>query len=388
MSCWKVLGIEPTADKAVIKRAYAVMLKLNKPDENPQGFSQLHAAYKQALQQSPRYAEAVVEEEHETVSISAQDGNILDSAIDQTQSRPHLDVPVEYSIEQQHELTAAPQLHSPHALEPVMQADDEELYFDDLDEAWENLVDSTHHALSSPARANDKDCWTFIEETDALYDLQFKAEFSYFLFEKLLEYYEQQHLDKPFNRHIIDYLDNTFRWRDKRDVMEGYYGYERVEFLLGPPQALVEEQQFKWTSPKIHRGPMVYGGYYARIFSTLLDIIAVMFIASFIVKISNKYGLHNFLADSGKGLAGLYLYALIVPIMEASPLQASLGKLLFGMKVVSPRGRRINIFHALWRNLVYIACTAGFKVTIWINFFINDGRLLHDRLSKSIVIKR
>ena len=47
--CWSILGIDPDADTRTIKRAYAVLLKKTKPDEDPQGFQDLHAAYQQAL---------------------------------------------------------------------------------------------------------------------------------------------------------------------------------------------------------------------------------------------------------------------------------------------------------------------------------------------------
>lgn len=47
MSPWQVLGIEPTGDAKAIKQAYAVLVKKNKPDENPEGSAQLHKAYEQ-----------------------------------------------------------------------------------------------------------------------------------------------------------------------------------------------------------------------------------------------------------------------------------------------------------------------------------------------------
>ena len=49
MPPWDSLQIEPTADARAIKRAYAKQLKQTRPDETPQGFQQLHQAYKQAL---------------------------------------------------------------------------------------------------------------------------------------------------------------------------------------------------------------------------------------------------------------------------------------------------------------------------------------------------
>lgn len=49
MNCWKVLGIEPTSDKKEIKKAYARLLKQYHPEENPEEFKQIQAAYQQCL---------------------------------------------------------------------------------------------------------------------------------------------------------------------------------------------------------------------------------------------------------------------------------------------------------------------------------------------------
>lgn len=52
------LGIEPTADERAIKRGYAIKLKQNRPDENPEGFQRLHEAYQAALQRCRGHAPA------------------------------------------------------------------------------------------------------------------------------------------------------------------------------------------------------------------------------------------------------------------------------------------------------------------------------------------
>lgn len=43
------LGLEPGADEREIKRAYAQLLRTTRPDEDPEGFQRLHAAYRDAL---------------------------------------------------------------------------------------------------------------------------------------------------------------------------------------------------------------------------------------------------------------------------------------------------------------------------------------------------
>ena len=49
MNCWDIFGIAPTKDKKEIKKAYARLLKQYHPEENPEEFKQIQAAYQQCL---------------------------------------------------------------------------------------------------------------------------------------------------------------------------------------------------------------------------------------------------------------------------------------------------------------------------------------------------
>ncbi|MEJ8304769.1 tetratricopeptide repeat protein [Saccharibacillus sacchari] len=63
MNVWHILGIAPTADSRVIKRAYAVLLKKTHPEDDPEGFQRLREAYDEAL----RLAKTIRPEEIEAV---------------------------------------------------------------------------------------------------------------------------------------------------------------------------------------------------------------------------------------------------------------------------------------------------------------------------------
>ncbi len=52
MSFWNVLGIDPTEDIRVIKKAYAKKLKIHHPEEDPEGYQSLREAYDRALNYS------------------------------------------------------------------------------------------------------------------------------------------------------------------------------------------------------------------------------------------------------------------------------------------------------------------------------------------------
>ncbi len=51
---WGELGIEPTADATVIRRAYAQRLRAIDPDRDPAAFQRLREAYEAALSSSAR----------------------------------------------------------------------------------------------------------------------------------------------------------------------------------------------------------------------------------------------------------------------------------------------------------------------------------------------
>lgn len=71
MDPFDILGLEEPADEASIKRAYARLLKVTRPDSDPAGFQQLHEAYQLALQYS-RWQSAPAAESPVDVTIPSE----------------------------------------------------------------------------------------------------------------------------------------------------------------------------------------------------------------------------------------------------------------------------------------------------------------------------
>ncbi|EOC1316312.1 J domain-containing protein [Cronobacter turicensis] len=69
MDAWTLLGLEPTKDKAALRRAWAKIVKQHRPDQDPQKYQQLREAYEAAQ----RYQEYDDEEEGE----EADDENVI-----------------------------------------------------------------------------------------------------------------------------------------------------------------------------------------------------------------------------------------------------------------------------------------------------------------------
>ena len=80
MNAWEVLEIEPTSDKKEIKKAYARLLKQYHPEENPEEFKQIQAAYQQCLHQDQEIESVSFEQNKQdikTQTISTKEDTII-----------------------------------------------------------------------------------------------------------------------------------------------------------------------------------------------------------------------------------------------------------------------------------------------------------------------
>ncbi len=436
MNYWQILGIKKTADLANIKRAYAAKLKLTKPDEDPEGFKRLHAAYKQAS----RYAKANANSAPAPAAIETESfpttqpcaGHVTPEQPEESAKQalpedmpepPHVEPlanrnepdrierageSIEYPPLMQDEravvedIAEMPQAEVFHAPEREAPEHEEDIYRRELEEIargdtednlamlqaeWEEITRRVDEVTEHMATLNALPAWRFLDEHDALLDLQFKSELSLYIFHKIATRLQEAGNRAVLKREVFFFLNRLFFWSERRDLLEEDFGHEAVDAVM---QAVpgIGSRGIKWFCLKKHKGEIVPAGYYKRILATMIDWALLGLVAMLLAEIN--IGLFSSSQRDGfvDFITGMLLYPVLAPLMEATALQGTPGKILLGIKVVNQKGHRLNIFHALWRSIMFAVTLAAIKITVWINFFLRGHQLLHDRMSMSMVIRR
>ena len=366
MNCWAILRLDPTTDTRAIKKAYAVLLKQNRPDENPSGFQTLHGAYQQALDWARHQAEDTEPAPPARMQLLQEPLDTTDAALPTPES-----VPVELS-----------------ATEPEPSSEEEQ-WEDFLAEQWDILVDRIEQLLQQPSLRNRPQAWDFFTENEALLDIEFKSAFSLRFLQRLLEIFKQQRGNSELilMPEIVRHLNGIFWWSERRHHYDAYFNPEELDdfFHWWQPRPA---SQTKPSPTPVNNKPepkrVPYGNYYMRWLALMVDLAPLVLLA---------YGLNELAHWDKRGetfalIAGVLGYILLSALFEASPLQATPGKWLCRLTVCDREGGRVPLWRALLRSLLFAISMQFLYITLIINMLIWDGRLLHDRLSRSIVLKR
>ena len=421
MNCWITLGIEEYSDKKTIKIAYAKLLKITKPDDDPQGFKELHAAYKEALELVSEYKESSAPQwftppakNQQSISFdvnSFQDTILLDdnqeednlsnennesSELEQPYSTPpraeaHDDQIAADSNQVLEELEAVYGTPKPEIKDTQFANNDEQDYDEvedfygaeaqaKLEKDWQYLETQTKLIINTKATKSTISDWQFLEEIPSMVDLEFRSQASDLVFEIVSEINEIS-LEKKVllvKEPILNYLNNFFMWDKKWKHYEEVYGYQVEAVFPYLTEISSQNSEGNKQSKDLH--------YYRRGVAYLFDLglVYVFYIVQkYILELPDK---QNFSIIMGIGI----LYGLIIiPLLESSSIQASFGKQLLGLKVVNEAGLRMPWYQSFWRAIATGFCLGIFKIVVWINFYLSykKGILLQDFMSKSYVVK-
>ena len=123
----------------------------------------------------------------------------------------------------------------------------------------------------------------------------------------------------------------------------------------------------------------MYVSIWKRFWAFIIDlaVFAVLFVA-----------LAQLLDEFTVSLVLLVIIWLYYALLESSPWQASLGKRIMGLKVVDKRGRRLTFGKATKRLLSRLVTNLTFYFGFFTAAFDKHKETLHDKMSKSVVIKK
>lgn len=85
-------------------------------------------------------------------------------------------------------------------------------------------------------------------------------------------------------------------------------------------------------------------------------------------------------------IGGLIVFLLYGPVLEASPLQATIGKHLMRIQVTDMNGAPLSFKAAILRNILKLFSSAICFIGYLFAFFNNRKQTLHDLLADSVII--
>lgn len=406
MDCWTVLGIERFSDKKSIKIAYAKQLKLHRPDDDPEGFQQLHRAYKSALSWVPDSTDGKLD------WIKLQDepsDKDLTLVLIESLKTPFDDVlisipgkiitPVTVAQPTLLGLDHIDEMSSEIKTQPELCDADRQLLDEIhsqenlLSEDWQRLFHSVNEIVKSKTASNDIEQWQFIESLESMNELEFRKASSDQVFEVVAKAnttsLDNQHLH--IKRPVLDYLNKQFSWDKKWQDYQSLYSrrmlnavYPYLEEANKPAKGISKKRELYY----FRRGAA---------FAIDLSIICLPFIIySILNSVLVDPGAESLIQKTGFDGASVFIlwtiiyFLILIPVQEASKYQATVGKRFLHLQVIDKRGDRISFFHAFWRSLLTMFCCIGVKVVFFINIALSCWRseILQDTLSRSYVILR
>ncbi|WP_083485110.1 J domain-containing protein [Paenibacillus ihumii] len=203
MKYWAVLGIDPTTDESVIKKAYAKQLQAHHPEEDPQGYQLLREAYEWAK----KHSRALHKEE-------------VDSDIDESgwsDDRSGIDRTYEGVAVTQHE---AWQAAHPESSEPERHP--AQLFFEQMEELYDDFP-----------RRIDPEPWRTLMTNDYMWNMEYQGE----RLEGLLLFLEEH---RYLPRAVWEVLNQSFQLLEQKEALFDLYDEDEINYVIGQIQGTSE----------------------------------------------------------------------------------------------------------------------------------------------------
>ncbi|AFT71848.1 RDD family protein [Alloalcanivorax dieselolei B5] len=421
MDPWRVLGLEATGDTRAVKRAYARLLKSTRPDEHPEQFQALHAAYKRALGLAEQRARAAAasDTEPETETGKRTEKKSPATAAEtqplppETPEWPAPVVPVEPEPAFQDQ--PPPPARDPEPAWAAAREREEER--EPEEDEWlaasrehERLLTQCQALLEREGRPAEEKEWRFLANSPWMLDSAFHHGLGDALMAGLVERLRQQDNKPPLDAVTLAYLSSLFDWEGRRGLLAARFGDTAMDRVLAPldtnssgDQALLQGLRGgKETVPPSRQASsepapetLYFTGMTLRMAAIVIDLlvlVALLVMPIWVVSVMVADANGDADASGVGAFLGLFAmlavpaYMLMALVMEAGPRQATPGKRMLGLRVTNLEFERLSFLHNVWRVMAFVVVNAlTSKVVILVNLFLK-GNLLHDRVSRSYVI--
>ncbi|WP_444894478.1 RDD family protein [Microbulbifer sp. TRSA001] len=427
MNPWAILEINPVTDARAIKRAYAKKLKQTRPDEKPEEFQALHAAYKQALKLAEQLQEEATGLTEASLGASstglAENTNhervnservaVLGGA-QEVEVRPSADgistPPVAEELSVKQESDSEPLEQSERVSPDKQSSESQETRDPDRDlriEEFRRVLKQVDEMLNNHLEMSLEKNWDFLTKSPYMLDEEYNWNLGLSVFERFAQFNQSAVEGRGSTRfrpqvtpNILQYCDQLFNWRgnasylyqalDEKLCNSIFNSLEIHESSIDPLQGLRGGGKVEAQSEgefEEHYERYFFGDFVPRSVALFLDLVMTyMVVGSLATAAMMK------LFDFPEAVAAAKVmpfcfgaYLVFAWLFECSKLQATPGKYIMGYRVTSQKFERIGYLRGLWRTVSF-AFTSAFGLIAWIINFFLVGKLLHDRLSRTYVI--
>ena len=259
-SYFQILGLSsPPEDRKAVKRAYSKMLKVTRPEDDPDGFMRLRDAHDTALniiahraenaaweaqQAAQEIAATPADHPTETAEPSLTYGDMLPPQTPQAEpisetsyaigATPNFDAPVTQPEDE------AQQTNTSYAIGPTPSLEAPVTYYEQEVPKAPPLIEELEDILSDPKHYNDRDHWNLLFRKARQLDIDDYVDFEQLLLDAILRFHgyydhDRPHYDTPerlpqkLSPSITASLFKTMSW-DQVNT-QGYHRAHQIEWL-------------------------------------------------------------------------------------------------------------------------------------------------------------
>ncbi|MEK6734662.1 MAG: RDD family protein [Pseudomonadota bacterium] len=125
-------------------------------------------------------------------------------------------------------------------------------------------------------------------------------------------------------------------------------------------------------------------GFSVRFLAYVLDLLFLMVIFNFIEKLTPPLPASRFTIFTEA--MNLIVSMLYFTVFTASKMQATLGKRIFGLKIINENSEPLNLFHSFGRYLAYFFSYITFGLGFLVIIIDKKHLSLHDRIASTRVV--